>query len=177
MKTFLIIFLITPLTLSQWETGGSYKIKSDTPANGFGISISRNLPFQGANLGIKVRAEVNLFRENAEVNFSGIKEERKFLSEDYNLHIIGEYFFTILYPYFGFGFGYGELNSGQQNWQGFVLSLLGGTKFQVNEIINPYIEIQGYHYFADFERRIWGRGMSIYQLRGAIGINISIDTL
>src|SRR3970040_130749 len=130
MKTFLIIFLMTPLTLSQWEIGGSYKIKSDTPANGFGISISRNLPFQSPNLGIKVRAEVNLFRENAEVNFSGIKEERKFLSEDYNLHIIGEYFFTILYPYFGFGFGYGELNSGRQNWQGFVLSLLGGTKFQ-----------------------------------------------
>jgi len=177
MKTFLIIFLITPITLSQWELGGSYKIKSDIPENGFGISISRNLPFQGPNLGIKVRAEVNLLRENAEVNFSGINEELKFLSEDYNLHIIGEYFFNNFYPYFGFGFGYGELNSGRQNWQGFVLSVLIGSKFPVSKLINPYIEIQGYHYIADFDRRIWGRGMSIYQLWGVVGIIIPINTL
>jgi hypothetical protein len=176
MKTYLLFFLITPLTLAQWDIGTSYKIKSEVPKNGVGINISRNLPFQGASFGVKVRAEVNLFRETAEVSIPEINE-KKFLSEDYNLNLIGEYFFKSLSPYFGFGFGYGELNSGRQNSGSFILSLIAGTKFPVSEIINPYIEIQLFSYLTDFDSHEWGRSISKYQARGAIGINFSLSTL
>jgi len=173
MKTYLLIFLIAPLAFSQWETGGSYKIKSDVPAFGFGFFISKKLPFQSPSIGIKVRAEVNLFRET----ITPAGKTSKFLSEDYNIHLIGEYYPRYLYPYFGLGFGYGELNAGSRNWRGFVLSLVIGSKFPVSDLINPYIEIQGYNYFADFDRRKWGRGISMYQLRGVAGITIPINTL
>ncbi|RPI68316.1 MAG: hypothetical protein EHM47_14645 [Ignavibacteriales bacterium] len=177
MKTIILILSMAFPIFSQWETGASYKIKSETPKHGIGININRNLPFQGATFGIHLRAEVNLFRETASVNFTGINEEDKFLSEDYNLHIIGNYFFRYFTPYFGFGLGYGELSTIRQSWQGFVLSLVAGNKFNISDIVNPYLEIQLFNYFADFESRLWGKSMSTYQIRGAIGINISINTL
>ena len=175
MRIFLIILLIAPLTFSQWEIGTSYKIKSDVPENGFGIYISRKLPYQGATLGINIRAEVNLFRQSE--NLSGTK--RNFLSEDYNLHIIANYYLNNFSPYFGFGLGYGELSVNQvrTKWQGFVLSLVAGSSFLTSSFINPYIEIQGFNYIADFNSHIWGRSIATYQFRVALGIGFVIDTI
>ncbi len=175
MKTYLIILLLSPLTFSQWEAGVSYKLKNEIPENGFGFSISRNLPYQAATFGIKLRAELNLFRQKIKPDNSGT--EQKFLSEDYNLNIIGEYYFKFLYPYFGIGTGYSELRSRDQNWQGVVFSLLIGSNFRFSDFIKPYIEIQGYKYFADFESLFIGKDISTYQLRLVLGVNISINTL
>src|SRR5690606_35699179 len=80
MKTIILILSIALPIFPQWETGASYKIKSDIPKHGIGINISRNLPLQGATFGVHLRAEVNLFRETVSVNFTGINEEHKFLS-------------------------------------------------------------------------------------------------
>jgi len=169
MKTFLVILLIAPLTFSQWETGASYKIKNDVPENGLGIHISRNLPVQRADFGVKVRAEVNLFRQ--------IENKINYLSEDYHLTAIGSLFFKNFSPYFGFGIGYGELNINRFNWQGFVFTLITGINFPITDFINPYIEIQGIKYFADFDSRLTGKIISTYQLRGVVGISFSINTL
>jgi hypothetical protein len=150
MKILLIILLIAPLAFSQWEIGASYKIKSDIPENGFGVYFSRNLPYQGATLGIKIRAEMNLFRQTENLLVNNVKQN--FLSEDYNLHIIANYFSRNFSPYFGFGLGYGELSVNQVNvkWQSFVLSLVAGSKFQIDNFAGPYIEFQGFNYFVDY---------------------------
>ncbi|HSP87596.1 MAG TPA: hypothetical protein VLN45_05650 [Ignavibacteriaceae bacterium] len=169
MKTYLLIFLIAPLTLSQWQVGASYKIKSDVPENGIGFFLSRNLPVQRADFGLKVRAEINLFRQN--------ENKINYLSEDYNLNAIGSLFFKNFTPYFGFGAGYGELNINHFNWQGFVFNLLTGINFPISDFIKPYVEIQGIKYFADFDSRLTGKNISTYQFRGVIGISISINTL
>jgi hypothetical protein len=177
MKIYILILIITPITLAQWEAGASYKIKSEVPENGFGISISRNTPYVGATFGIKLRSEVNLFRQTAEVNFAGVSEDRKFLSEDYNLHIIGEYYLNYFLPYFGLGAGYGELNSGNEKQNGFILSLVIGNKFAFGDIINPYIEVQGFNHLGDMDLNLSGIDISSFQFRGTVGINISINTL
>jgi hypothetical protein len=177
MKILLIILLISPLTFSQWEIGASYKIKSDVPENGFGFYFSRNLPYQGATLGIKVRAEVNLFRQTENLSVRNVKQN--FLSEDYSLFIIANYFSENFSPYLGFGLGYGELsvNEVEVKWQGFVLSLIAGSKFLTNNFINPYIEIQLFNYIAYFNSHIWGRSIAPYQFRVVFGISFGIDTI
>jgi hypothetical protein len=177
MKILLLILLIAPLSFSQWEIGASYKIKSDIPENGFGFYFSRNLPYQGATLGIEARAEVNLFRQTENLSVNEVKQN--FLSEDYNLHVIANYFLRNFSPYFGFGLGYGELSVNQVKvkWQSFVLSLVSGCKFQVYDFINPYIEIQGFNYFANFDSRLWGRDISTFQFRGVIGVSLSFNTI
>jgi len=176
MKICLIVLLIAPFALSQREIGASYKIKNDVPKKGFGIHISRNLPFQSAALGIKVRAEVNLFRQTETENIMGNSIQKNYQSEDYHLNLIGSFFFKNFSPYFGFGFGYGQIGINQLSSRGLVLTLLAGLNFQLR-FINPFIEIQGVNYFSDFDSSLSARDISSFMFRGVAGISFAISTL
>ncbi len=176
MKIYLIVLIIAPLTLAQWEIGTSYKIKSDIPENGMGIHISRNLPFQRAAFGIKVRVEVNLFRQIETENKSGSSVEKNYQSEDYHLNLIGSFFFKNFSPYFGFGIGYEQIGFNQLSSRSLLLTLIAGLSFPTN-FINPYIEIQGVNYFSDFDSSLDKQDISSFQFRGVVGISFSINTL
>jgi|GEM_PF-6105799 len=175
MKILFLVLFISPFVSAQWMAGASYKIKSEVPSNGIGLNINRNLPLQGASFGVHLRFEINLFRETAAVKSSLINEQ-KFLSEDYNLQLIGNYYFRNFTPYFGLGGGYAELDTKNKDWQGFVFSLIAGNKFIFNKIIIPYLEVQLFKYFGEFNSNQWGRDIDDYQLRGTIGIYIPISS-
>jgi hypothetical protein len=176
MKTYFIVLLVAPLTISQWEFGASYKIKNEIPENGIGIHISRNLPFQRVAFGIKLRGEVNLFRQTDTENILGNNVDKNYLSEDYQLEAIGRFFFKNFSPYFGFGFGYGQIGINQLSSKSLLLILLAGLSFPLS-FINPFIEIQGVNYFSDFDSSLKEKDISSFQFRGVIGVSFSLDTL
>jgi len=176
MKTYLIVLLIAPLTLSQWEIGVSYKIKNDIPENGMGIHISRNIPFQRAAFGIKIRAEVNLFRQMETENVSGCSIKKNYRSEDYHMSLIGSFYFRNFSPYLGFGIGYGQIGINQLSSESLLLNLLIGLSFPIN-FISPYIGIQGVNYFSDFDSSLAGKDISSFQFRGVLGLSFALNTL
>ena len=167
MKLFLIFLLIAPFSFSQWSVGASYKINSEIPEQGFGIFVSRNLPYQGATFGIKARAEINLFAQT---------EDQKFISEDYNIHFIGEFYFRNFNPYYGLGFGYSQTGIEKLSSRSFILTLLIGAGFPVGAF-RPYIELQGINHFSEFESSLTEKNISSFQFRGVVGLSISISTL
>jgi hypothetical protein len=183
MKTFIrilfISFLIFPVIpiFPQWQIGASFNFKNEIPEKGIGVNINRNLPFQRAAFGVKLRAGIDLFRQSGTETIDGRNVERSFKSEDYHIEIIGSFFFRNFSPYFGFGFGYSRININELNEGSLLFSLLAGLSIPINNFINPYIEIQAFNYFSDFDPALSGRDISSFQLRGAAGISFSINTL
>lgn len=173
MKIYLIV-IITPLTFSQWESGFSYKIKNEVPQNGIGLMVSRNLPFQRPSFGIKIRGEINLFRQTETENILGKNIDINYLSEDYHVDAVVSLFYRNFSPYFGFGFGYGQMGGNRLSGKGALLILFAGLSFPVS-FINLYIEIQGVNYF--FDSFLPRKDISSLQFRGAVGISFSITTL
>lgn len=176
MKIFLIILLTASFTFSQWQAGASFKIKKDIPEKGIGVHLNRNLPFQGATFGIKVRGELNLFRQTETKITDGESFKQKSLSEDFNLNITGNYFFRNFSPYFGFGIGYEQIHINQVSSRNFLLMLMIGLSIPIN-FIHPFIEIHGVNYFSDFNSAFQGRNISSFQFRGSAGISFSINTI
>jgi len=120
----LICLFAIETSFAQWEVGGSYSRRSELPENGFGISVSRNLPFQWATVGFKVRAGVDLFRSTEEEFINNEVVEKKFLSEDYHVDLIGTFFFRNYNPYFGLSTGLGHQYINQFNKNIFFLGAI-----------------------------------------------------
>lgn len=173
---FIILYLIILCnsTFAQWNVGVSYKLKGDAPENGIGIHVSRNLPIQSPVLGIKVRAEVDIFR-SSEVDEQGIK--RNFLGEDYHAELITTFFLRNFYPYFGFGGGYGHINVNQLNKGSIIFSLLAGVRFPVSRFFYPYIEVQGINYFSELNKNLSKKGISSFQIRGVLGVSLILNSI
>jgi len=177
MKLLVIFLILSPFTFSQWGVGASYKIKNEIPENGISINISRKLPLQFATIGVKVRAEVDLFRQKETQTFNGISKERNFTSEDYHIEIIGNFFLKDFSPYIGFGIGYGKINVNQLNKGSFLFILLAGLSLPITEFINPYLEAQCFNYLSGFDPSLSGKDISSFQFRAALGIGFSINTI
>jgi hypothetical protein len=171
MKVLLIIAVWSSICFSQWEAGGSFLIKKEIPQKGFSISIGRNLPYQGATFGLKVRFDFNFFNQTR----SSITSKEKIISEEYILRVLGNYFFKNFSPYFGIGAGYSQFGVQELSDNSFLFSLLAGAGFPVGFFV-PYIELQGVNYFS--EQNFSGEGnLSSFQLRASAGICFLISTL
>lgn len=168
-KILLMILILVEASFAQWEVGGSYSRRSEVPENGFGICVSRNLPFQWATIGFKVRAGVDLFRST--------EAAKKFLSEDYYVDLIGTFFFRNVNPYFGLrtGLGHQHINKFDENI--FFLGVIAGMKFPLTELLHPYLEITSAKYFSSFDENLIERDISSFQIKGAVGLIFKFDSV
>ena len=173
----LFIILFTIPIFSQWEVGGSFNFKNRIPEKGFGINISRNLPFQWATIGFKLRFGADIYRSTEEQIQNNIKREKKFLNEDYHIALIGTFFLENFNPYFGLGTGVGHEKINQFDENIFFVSVLTGVKFPVTDWLHPYLEISSIKYFSSFDEAKTGKDISSFQFKTAVGVIFRFDTI
>lgn len=173
-KIVLVIVVFSSLTLAQWEVSGTFNYKNEIPKKGIGIQVSRNLPFQFASFGIKVRFGIDLFRETGVQEINGKMRSRNFLSEDIQLDLISTLFFRHLSPYFGLRLGTGHYSVNQFNEYMFLLGVLTGVKVPITTWLHPMLEINVNNYFNSFDEKKIGRNISSVQFIGRIGVIIKL---
>ncbi len=169
----LIMILIAPV-LAQWEVSPTINYKSEIPSKGFGIQLSRNLPVQFSDIGVKARFGIDLFRETRKEEISGIVNERKFLSEDYQLGIIGTLFFRYISPYFGINTGLSHYSIREFDNYIFVLGVITGIKIPVTSWLHPALEISSSNYFSSFNVESTGEEISSLQFTGRVVVIIKL---
>ena len=171
------IILFTIPVFPQWEAGGSFNLKNEIPEKGFGINISRNLPFQWVTIGFKLRFGVDLYRSSEEEKQNDTKVKKKFLGEDYHIALIGTFFLKNFNPYFGLGTGVGHQDINQFDENIFFIGILSGLKFPVTNWLHPYLEISSIKYFSSFIEAKTQKDISSFQLKAALGLVFRIDTI
>lgn len=173
---FIIIFLFTVNIYCQWEVSPVFNFKSEKPQSGAGLYVSRNLPFQFATFGLKVRGEINYYWNDIDDN------SNKYSSIDLNASIITTFYPGIYQPYLGFGLGIDRFladpvsNGDLLTKYIFKINIISGTRFSISSLIYPFIELQLSNYFYDFEENT-GADISGFQLKGSVGVSIEINPL
>jgi hypothetical protein len=157
--------------------GGTLNFKNEIPERGFGFTASRNLPFQWATMGFKVRAGIDLYRESEDQVRNNIKSKTKFLSEDYHLALIGTFFLGDFNPYVGFNTGVGHHDINHFDEYIFFIGALTGVKFPLISWVHPYLEISSLKYFSDFDEARTQKDISSLQLKGTMGFLFRFDTI
>jgi hypothetical protein len=169
----LIFISVNFQVFPQWEFGGSYNHRIEEPENGFGIMVSRNLPFQWPAAGLKLRLGIELYRNTEEINGETIK----YLAEDLHLDLIGSFFLSGFTPYAGPFIGLGHQETKGIDEYIFSTGIIAGLKFSFSYRLQPYLEIRLHKYFSSFENTEGAAEISSLQLIGGIGIIIKFDTI
>jgi hypothetical protein len=120
-------------------------------------------------IGFKIRAGVDLFRSS--------EQDKKFLSEDYHVDLIGTFFIRNINPYFGLSTGMGHQYLNQFNEDIFFLGAIAGIKFPFTDFLHPFLEISSAKYFSSFDDDITGRNISSLQFKGAVGIIFKFNSV
>ncbi len=183
----LILLICSYPVYSQWQAGVSYNIKSSIPENGFGIAISKNLPFQWPLIGFMVRAEANLFGTNSVVSGEGNPIVENLMQTDIHLNVLGTFYPRYLQPYAGVGFGLSSLiyETNDPDAEEFIYTKMrkncffmeGLAGFRLSFLRNfyPFIEVHAVRYFTSF--RSINNDISSIQFCCRFGLNISFDTI
>ncbi|MGD8305620.1 MAG: hypothetical protein PVF17_03115 [Ignavibacteria bacterium] len=171
-KSILLSVVLFSQAFPQWEAGGTFNYKSESPEIGFGITAARNLPFQWPVIGFKVRAGFDLFKGEESVN--GDNSKVSFSNEVLHADLIGTLFFRNFSPYFGLTLGVGHFSINHLNEYRFLIGILGGIKFPVTNRLQPMLEIDLYNFLGEFDEEKSGRKISNIHLIGRIGLIIKI---
>jgi len=168
MNNYLLIFIVLfPVytTLAQWEAGGSFNYKSEVPKTGAGLYAGRNLPFQWATIGLKVRFGIDVYpgkEENSET----------FNSEELYTDLIATLFYRNVSPYFGLCSGAGHYSVNDFDKFVFFIGVPAGVKFPITDWIQPFIEIAATKYFSSFDINLTKQDISSFQFAGKAGLII-----
>lgn len=163
----IILFVLLPTQpiSAQWEAGGSFDYKSEIPKTGIGLYSGRNLPFQWATIGLKVRAEIDLYRSKND-------KSKIFTNEDVHVDLIATLFYRYTSPYFGLSIGTGHYLVNAFNRFIFFLGILVGMKFPVTDSFQPFIELTSTKYLSSFDTNLTRQNISPFQLAGKVGLII-----
>jgi len=161
----LIVLLPIQPMLAQWEAGGSFNYKSEVPKTGIELYVGRNLPFQWATIGLKIRGGVDLY-------LSKNDESRVFTNEDVHVDLIATLFYRYTSPYFGLGVGAGHYSANDFNRFIFYPGILAGIKFPVTDSYQPFIEITAIKYLSRFDINLTREKVSSFQFTGKAGLII-----
>lgn len=156
---------IQPIT-AQWETGGSLNYKSEIPRTGIGLYAGRNLPFQWATIGLKVRCGIDFFIGKSNNN------SKTFTNESFHVDLIATLFYRYTSPYFGLSTGVGYYSVNDLNKYIFFIGIPAGIKFPITELIQPFIEINLNNYFSSFDIALTKEDISSFQFTGKAGLII-----
>lgn len=160
-----ILLLPFQAATAQWEISESYNYKSEIPSNGIGIYAGRNLPFQWATIGLKVRAGADIYRETD-------KNSKRFTNEEYHVDLIATLFYRYISPYFGLSLGAGHYSVSALNKYIFLVEIPAGIKFPVTDSIQPFIELSSVKYFSSFDIKHTEQDISSFQFTGKAGFII-----
>ena len=169
-KSFHYLFVIVALlivqpTTAQWEAGGSFNYKSEAPKTGIELYAGKNLPFQWATIGLKMRGCIDLY-----ISKNG--ESKVFTNENIHIDLVATLFYRYTSPYFGLSIGAGHYSVNDFNRFIFFPGILAGIKFPFSDSYQPYIEISTIKYLSNFEINLTKQEISSFQFTGKVGLLI-----
>lgn len=149
LPLFSVAILIALITAAepasaQWSLGGSYEIRNESPQNGFGIRLERELLPSAPIARLALRGHFSYFNEENyisadEINYGGIT------NYDYGLSAVGGVDVGLVSPYLGLGLGASTIEldyldnptDSESNlyWNGFV-----GARVSPLPYIQPFVE-------------------------------------
>lgn len=161
----LIVFLLIQPGFAQWEAGGSFNFKNEAPKTGIELYVGRNLPFQWATIGLKIRGGIDLY-------ISKNNKSIVFTNEDIHFDLIATLFYRYTSPYFGLIIGAGHYSVNDFNRFIFFPGILVGIKFPFSDRYQPYIEITAIKYLSSFDIKLTRHEISSFQFTGKAGVII-----
>lgn len=117
---------------SQWEISSYYKYKNEIPEHGFGLTISRNLPFQFPAFGIKWRAGLDISSSSEEILSGSELNEMDFTNQEINAEVIVTFFYRVIKPYVGLQTGVGHYAVNDFDRYSFILGAVGGIEIPIS---------------------------------------------
>ena len=157
------ICLILPFAFAedaeaQWAIGASYEIREETPQNGIGVRVERDILSAIPILDFSLRGHASFFNESTTVSRDGATVERDFESFDFGVAALAGVNVALLRPYVGLGLGMDSSSLNEEgttdprgydsddlNWNAFI-----GSYIRL-PIVSPFIE---YRFSRTFDRDI-----------------------
>ena len=161
---FIVLLMIQPIS-AQWEAGASFNYKSEIPRTGFGLYAGRNLPFQWATIGLKVRSGIDLFIGNN-------NNSKTYSNESFHVDLIATLFYRYTSPYFGLSMGITHYSVNDFNKFIFLIGIPAGIKFPITDLVQPFIEININKLFSSFDIDLASENISSFQFTGKAGLII-----
>jgi len=191
MKNSLNVLILNCLffstSFSQWSVGVSYITKNQFPFNGFGINISRNLPFQLADIGFEVGMDFNQFKAREIFEKNNTRSILSYNMINENLSLKGIIFPRYVNHYIGISMDvyylYHEkfepagnsINVSEKEKIMFNLELIGGIQLSIFNLFSPFIEVRLAKYFGSFDEFEFNREISELQLLASFGVILKLD--
>ncbi|MCH8496260.1 MAG: hypothetical protein LAT57_11610 [Balneolales bacterium] len=156
---------------AQYGLGISYERRNDTPTNGFGLQLERELLGSIPLLSLKARLHGSYFSEESDFRGAGVQFNRATIeSYDFGVAALGGVNLGLFRPYVGLGLGtenweYDDGNSNTSYYYG-----IAGLAITPIPMLKPYIEyrVSGYNDISEARKEI-GEGAARFH----IGITLS----
>ncbi|MGD8748793.1 MAG: outer membrane beta-barrel protein [Balneolaceae bacterium] len=160
----LLVCAMPQKMLAQWSIGASYEIRKETPKNGFGVRIERELLQKVPVLNLGLRAHFSYFSDENSVSDNGVSYSSEIKNYDYGLAAVGGVTVGLISPYVGLGLGSnnadfnvkdanlpGEGSDSNLYWNGFV-----GAKVSPIPFLKPFVEyrIESTEKFKDLNSNV-----------------------
>lgn len=146
---FLIAGFITDTAFAQWGIGASFEIRNESPKNGFGVRVEREILSAVPLLDFQVRGHFSTFSEENSVTREGVTFDRESDVYDFGAALVAGVNLGVVKPYLGTGLGseryrlesmnFAEDNFSESNyyWNGF-----GGAEMTLLPFLKPFIEFR-----------------------------------
>jgi len=90
---------------AQWGIGASYEIREESPKNGFGLRLERDIKLPVPLVFLGTRAHFSYFSDENSVTGNGVTYSRDIKNYDFGLAAYGGVSLGLLKPYVGLGLG------------------------------------------------------------------------
>lgn len=149
----LITGFITDTAFAQWGIGTSFEIRNESPKNGFGVRVEREIFSAVPLLDLQVRGHFSTFSEENSVTRESITFDREFDVYDFGAALVAGINMGVVKPYVGAGLGSerfrfesmritsgsveNSFSESNYYWNGF-----GGAEVTLLPFLNPFIEFR-----------------------------------
>lgn len=150
---FLITGFVTETATAQWGIGASYELRNESPKNGFGLRVEKEILSVVPLIDFQVRGHFSTFSEENSVTRDGIVIDREFDVYDFGVALVGGVKLGVVKPYVGAGLGSerfkfegisvgsgsvgDSFSESNYYWNGF-----GGAEMTLLPFLKPFIEFR-----------------------------------
>lgn len=156
-KLLLIAFsmLLSVPASAQFEIGGSYELRDESPQSGFGIRVQSSILQQVPLIDLGIRLHASYFSESNSVENGNLTYDRNFENYDFGVAAYGGVTIGLLEPYIGVGLGSETVELKFEDIQGgpgageslndedesnIYWNTFAGAKVTIIPLVKPFVE-------------------------------------